>query len=158
RAPEAAAQPPEVVSGLAAVMIGTSYKPEAYALLGEAQKRHPGDFWINYFLGVFWWEEFPQEAVGYFRVAVAIRPTSPGAYLGLGRALGCGGDSAGAISALRQSFAVDQSFLGARALVWCLTPKGELEEARAAWEKFLHRNPPEHEAWDGYAQLCIFLG
>jgi tetratricopeptide (TPR) repeat protein len=33
-----------------------------------------------------------------------------------------------------------------------------LEEARAAWEKILARDPPKHEAWYGYAQLCMFLG
>ena len=27
-----------------------------------------------------------------------------------------------------------------------------------AWEKFLERDPPEHDAWYGYAQLCLFLG
>jgi serine/threonine-protein kinase len=33
-----------------------------------------------------------------------------------------------------------------------------LEEARAAWETFLGRDPPDHASWDGYAQLCLFLG
>jgi serine/threonine-protein kinase len=157
-APGASSQPPEVVSGLAAAMLGTMYKYEAHEFMRAAQQRHPGDFWINYFLGCFWCEECPQEAVGYFRVAVAIRPTSPGAHFGLGKALRGAGDTEGALAALRQSFALEPSTEVANELAWCLAPRGELEEARAAWEKFLEGDPPDHDAWYGYAQLCMFLG
>jgi tetratricopeptide (TPR) repeat protein len=158
RAPEALAQPPGVVSGLAAAMLLNMYKDEAQAFMREAQQRHPGDFWINYLLGCFWWEDYPQEAVGYFRVAVAIRPTSDGAYLMLGRALRGVGDREGALAAFRQSVALNPGFVVARELVWALARGGELEEARAAWAKFLERNPPDHDSWYGYAQLCLFLG
>jgi eukaryotic-like serine/threonine-protein kinase len=34
---------------------------------------------------------------------------------------------------------------------------GGLEEARAAWRKALDAGPPEHDAWFGYAELCLFL-
>jgi hypothetical protein len=36
----------------------------------QAQQRYPGDFWINYFFGCYWRDDYPQEAVGYLRVAV----------------------------------------------------------------------------------------
>ena len=36
--------------------------------------------------------------------------------------------------------------------------QGRLEETRAAWQKALATNPPEHDAWFGYAELCLFLG
>jgi tetratricopeptide (TPR) repeat protein len=157
-APGASVQPPAVVSGLAAAMIGTMYKYEAQEFMRKAQQRHPGDFWINYLLGCFWWEEYPQEAVGYLRAAVAIRHASDGAYLMLGQALRGAGDSEGAIAAFRQSVAHKPGYEVAKELVWCLAPRGELEEARAAWEKFLEHDPPDHEAWYGYAQLCLFLG
>jgi serine/threonine-protein kinase len=156
--PGASAQPPGVVSGLAAAMLGNMYKYEAYAFLREAQQRYPGDFWINYLLGCFWWEEYPQESVGYFRVAVAIRPTSDGAYLMLGRALRGAGDREGAIAAFRRSVDLNPGYVVARELVWALARGGDLEEARAAWEKYLERNPPDHDSWYGYAQLCLFLG
>jgi tetratricopeptide (TPR) repeat protein len=42
-------------------------------------------------------------------------------------------------------------------LVNVLTPLGRLDELRAAWEQALSANPPEHEAWFGYAELCLFL-
>jgi serine/threonine-protein kinase len=157
KAPGAVAQPPEVVSGLAAAMLGTMYQSEAYAFMRAAQERHPGDFWINYFLGC-WWEAYPQEAVGYFRAAVAIRRASPGAYFMLGRALRGAGDTEGALAAFRQALALDPHYVNAKEFVWTLAPRGTLEEARAAWEKTLDRDPPEHEAWYGYAPLCMFLG
>src|SRR5262249_50628934 len=95
-APAASAQPPVVVSGLGGTMMGFELKNEALALVREAQQRHPQDFWINYLLGMFWYEDYPQAAVGYFRAAVAIRPTSDQAYMMLGRALRDMGDVEGA--------------------------------------------------------------
>jgi eukaryotic-like serine/threonine-protein kinase len=32
------------------------------------------------------------------------------------------------------------------------------EEARVTWRKELEADPPEHDAWFGYAELCLFLG
>jgi tetratricopeptide (TPR) repeat protein len=157
-APEASAQPPSVVAGLAYAVLGNLYKAEAQEFMRKAQQRYPGDFWLNYFLGCFWCEDYPQEAVGYFRVAVAIRPKSDGAYLMLGRALRGAGDMEGAMAALRRSVDLHPSSDVARELALCLAPKGELEEARAVWEKFLESDPPDHNSWYGYAQLCLFLG
>jgi serine/threonine-protein kinase len=157
-APEASAQPPSVVAGLAYAVLGNLYKAEAQEFMRKAQQRYPGDFWLNYFLGCFWCEDYPQEAVGYFRVAVAIRPKSEGAYLMLGRTLRGAGDMEGAMAALRRSVDLHPSSDVARELALCLAPKGELEEARAAWEKFLESDPPDHDSWYGYAQLCLFLG
>jgi tetratricopeptide (TPR) repeat protein len=139
-------------------MLGNMYKYDAQEFMREAQQRHPGDFWINYFLGCFWCEVFPQEAVSYLRAAVAIRRTSPGAYLMLGRALRGAGDTEGALGAFRHSVALDPSYLVAKELAWTMAPRGDLEAARAAWERFLERDPPEHEAWYGYAPLCLFVG
>jgi serine/threonine-protein kinase len=184
RAPGASAQPPGVVSGLAAAMLGNMYKYEAQEFMRKAQQRHPGDFWINYLLGCFWWEDYPQEAVGYLRAAVAIRPTSDGAYLMLGRALRNAGDSEGAIAALRRSVALNPGHADAKELAWALAPGqyrataapdpkrtgsrgpspsillrlGRWNEARVAWKSALKADPPEYGAWFGYAELCLFLG
>src|SRR5262249_23604339 len=37
-------------------------------------------------------------------------------------------------------------------------PQDKLEALRAAWEKLLERDPPDHGSWSGYAELCLFLG
>jgi serine/threonine-protein kinase len=36
--------------------------------------------------------------------------------------------------------------------------QGSLEEARVAWRQALDAYPQEHDAWFGYAELCLFLG
>ena len=59
-------------------------------LLRRAQQRFPSDFWINETLGWVLHKLEPsrlEEAIGFYRVAVAIRPQSPGAHLQLGVAL-----------------------------------------------------------------------
>jgi serine/threonine-protein kinase len=33
-----------------------------------------------------------------------------------------------------------------------------LEEGRVVWEKFLEANPPDHDSWNGYPQLCLYVG
>jgi serine/threonine-protein kinase len=157
-APEAAAQPPVVLSGLGGSLLVHTQREEALALLSEAQQRHPGDFWINYLLGHFWDQERPQQAVGYFRVAVAIRPTSDQAYAMLGRALLDTGDVDGAIAAFRNAIKLNSDGAIVKELAKLLAPKGRLEEVRVVWEELLERNPLDHESRYGYAQLCLFLG
>jgi serine/threonine-protein kinase len=156
--PAVSAQPPVVVSMLTGPMLGDKRKNEALAVMREAQQRHPGNFWINYQLGCFWWEDYPQEAVGYFRAAVAIRPTSDSAYIMLGKALRGAGDADGAIAAFREAVTLSSNYPVGRELAWALATSGGLEEARATWETFLQTDPPDADSWYGYAQLCLFLG
>src|SRR5262249_6871901 len=126
--------------------------------LNEAQRRFPGDFWINYLLGHFWERERPQLAVGYSRVALAVRPTSDQAYARLANALRDSGDADGAIHAYRRAIELNSDADLMRELAKILTPRGKLEAVRAAWAKVLDGNPPDHASWYGYAQLCLFLG
>jgi tetratricopeptide (TPR) repeat protein len=65
------------------------------ALLRRVQRRHPADVWVNYDLAELLRHLQPpqlEEAIGYYRVAVALRPQSPGAHVSLGvalREMGC---------------------------------------------------------------------
>ena len=34
----------------------------------------------------------------------------------------------------------------------------QLEEARTAWQQAIALQPPDHQTWDGYAELCLYLG
>jgi tetratricopeptide (TPR) repeat protein len=36
--------------------------------------------------------------------------------------------------------------------------RGRLDELRTAWQAALASEPPQHDAWYGYAELCLFLG
>jgi serine/threonine protein kinase/tetratricopeptide (TPR) repeat protein len=58
-------------------------------LLREAQHAHPDDFFLNYALFdiLSLRPTGKEEAIGFLRAAVAVRPDSPGAHLSLGNAL-----------------------------------------------------------------------
>ena len=158
RAPEAMAQPPALLSGLGGTLLADGHREEAWALLRRAQQRHPSDFWINYLLGHFLEQDRPQEAAGYFRAAVAVRPDSDQAYALLSRALRRAGDAEAATAALHEAIKLNPSRAGIDEVAALLAQTGRLEEARALWQKLLARDPPDHESWYGYAQLCLFLG
>jgi serine/threonine-protein kinase len=157
-APEAVAQPPLVLSGLGGILLMDGHREEARAFLSKAQQRHPGDFWLNYLLGQYWEQERPQVAAGYFRAAVAIRPSSDEGNRKLGRTLLDSGDAEGAIAAFREAVALNPNSDAGEGLTTALTESGRLEEARATWAKRLELDPPAHDAWNGYAELCLFLG
>ena len=157
-APDAPAQPPVVLSGLGGLLLGGDQPEEALTLLREAQQRNPADFWINIVLGHYLVKQRPQEAIAYYRAAVAIRPSSDQAYLLLGSALLGAGDVDGAIAAFRRARMLNPDRFVAADLAKALAPRGALEEARAAWEDALARDPRDARSWHGYAQLCLFLG
>jgi serine/threonine-protein kinase len=63
-----------------------------------------------------------------------------------------------AIDRYRQAVALDPLLTPAQlSLRDILIRKGRLEEARLAWGKLIDAGPPGHHAWDGYAELCLFL-
>jgi serine/threonine-protein kinase len=157
-APAAPGQPPVVLAGLGGALTGGGQEEEARRLLREAQQRHPEDFWINFQLGYLSHQERPQEAVGYFRAAVASRPGSSQAHRMLGRALRDTGDADGALAAFRNAIALNPNRAGAKDLATVLAARGRLEEVRGVWQKILEGDPPNHDVWYGYAQLCAFLG
>jgi serine/threonine-protein kinase len=156
-APEAVEQPPAFLSGLGGSLLADGQPEVARALLRAAQQKYPGDFYINYLLGHALEQDRPQEAVGYFRAALAVRPTSDQAKALLSGVMNYLGDSDAAIDALRQAVAQNPSRTGITVLVKALAPKERLEEARAIWEKMLASNPPDHDLWYGYSQLCLML-
>jgi serine/threonine-protein kinase len=157
-APEAPAQPPVVIAGLAGILFHGPQEDEARALLRASQRLHPEDFWINLQLGYFLQQDHPLEAVGYFRAAVAGRPNNSQALTLLGRALCDIGDADGAIVAFRKAITLDPNRRGPRDLAKVLAPRGGLEEICGVWEKILEDNPRDFDTWYGYAQLCAFLG
>jgi tetratricopeptide (TPR) repeat protein len=60
------------------------------ALLRKAQRKRPGDFWINYELGLFLSQVLPTpatDAMRFHEAAVALRPDNPWVHTHLGNAL-----------------------------------------------------------------------
>ncbi len=159
RAPEAPNEPPLILGGLAYKILNRSAEGlEARALAREAQQRHPEDFWINLHLGYILLAERPEEAISFFRAAVASRPDSSQAHIMVGRALHDAGDTDAAVATFRKAIPLTTNLAVARDLARSLARSGGLKEARGLWAKQLEASPPSYDAWDGYAPLCAFLG
>jgi serine/threonine protein kinase/Flp pilus assembly protein TadD len=125
----------------------TVLRPEVWDVLGEAQRRHPDDFWLNTDLGLHLQEVRPRrssEAVGYFRTALALRPESPGAWLNLGTALDDAGRPDEALAAHERAIRLNPGYAAAhnnRGTV--LFKKGQREAAIAAYREAI-RLEPDH--------------
>jgi serine/threonine-protein kinase len=81
-----AQQQPQLLAALGGTL--QQARGNAVPLLLAAQAQHPNDFWLNFLLGYALddaqrWDE----AIGYYRVALALRPDSAAAYTSLGWAL-----------------------------------------------------------------------
>src|SRR5262249_52355473 len=60
-------------------------------------------------------------------------------------------------SGSRQKEATDRGEIRA-AMRTALIEQRRLEEARVTWQMDLEAAPADHDAWNGYAELCLFLG
>ncbi len=128
---------------------------QAEPLLRAAQGRKPQDFWLNYALGEALRERKPAEAVGFYRAALAMRPTVAAVHLEVGAALGRLGQGDEAIRACRRAVELEPMqgqyhyFLGI-----FLQADGRLDEAVAEFRRVIELEPK----WAGSHQrlgLCL---
>jgi serine/threonine-protein kinase len=128
---------------------------EAAELLRQAQGQYPGDFWINHSLALTLTRLTPppaEEAVGFFRAALALRPDSPGVYVNLGVALKAQGDLAGAVVAYRRAIALAPRYAAPHNnLGLALKAQGDVPGAVDAFRAALERDPTN-------ATVCRNLG
>jgi hypothetical protein len=83
-------QPPGNLTLLSRALLEANAQAVGVRLLRRAQARHPADFWINLELANMLYGDpaTRTEALGFIRVAVALRPRSPVLYMNLAAALG----------------------------------------------------------------------
>jgi tetratricopeptide (TPR) repeat protein len=106
RSPEVNNQPPSILVHLGKYLAQVDGWSAAVEVLEQGQRRHPGDFWVNYALAMSLSEQKsprPAQAIGYFRAAVAIRPQSRIAHFSLARQLLHQQQTAEALAHFRQA-------------------------------------------------------
>jgi serine/threonine-protein kinase len=122
---------------------------DALELLSAAQTRFPNDFWLNYQLAkVLHGARRVDEAIGYFRAALASRTDSVEAHIWLGACLRETGKLDDAIGHLQQAVRLDPRSVIARFdLGNLLTDNGKLDEAIAHLQHGIGINPKYARAY-----------
>ncbi|HJZ91232.1 MAG TPA: serine/threonine-protein kinase [Gemmataceae bacterium] len=99
------------------------------------------------------------EATACYGRALEVDPNYAWAHFDLANMLRDAGRMDEAIEHYRQYLAVDPTHPYVAHLVRAdPVRKGRGEELRREWKKELEADPPGHDAWFGYAELCLFLG
>jgi serine/threonine-protein kinase len=99
------------------------------------------------------------EAIGHFRQAIRLRPGYALAHFHLAGCLRDAGRPDDAISHYERVLAlVPGEPMAKKELRNILLGLGRGEEVCFAWRKELAAEPPGYDPWDGYAELCLFLG
>jgi tetratricopeptide (TPR) repeat protein len=115
---------------------------EAVGLLREAQRRHPADLWVNTSLAITLHElastqpGYLDEAIGFHRVALALRPESATLHNHLGVGLAAKGRTDDAVLAFRQAIHLRENYpLAHLHLGNALGQKGQRDGAIACYRK-----------------------
>ncbi len=122
----------------------------AVKVLREGQRRHPADFWLNHELAEALTMVQPpkiDEAIGFYRATLALRPKSPGVHLNMGTALRNKGRLEEAIAAYREAIRLKQDYAEAHFnLGLALEPTGRLDEVISAYRQAIHHKKDLAEA------------
>jgi serine/threonine protein kinase/Flp pilus assembly protein TadD len=145
------AQPPSTVMLLARALDNRKLFSPEVQLMEAVQRRHPADFWINTQLAFCLENIKParlDEAIGFRRAAVALRPDSPGAYLRLGATLVQCGKYPPGEAALREAIRLKPDFATASYdLGTTLYEQGRYPEAEATLRETIRLNSNMPEAY-----------
>jgi serine/threonine-protein kinase len=122
-------------------------RAEAVPLLTAAQARHPEDFWLNFELASALFESGrPDEALGFCRVALALRPEASAVHSGMGVTLAAVGRVDDGIRHLRKALEIDPNFASAHSnLGNLLSSKDGLDEAIGHYQEAIRLHP----TWGG---------
>jgi serine/threonine-protein kinase len=141
---------PSNILRLARLLNDLGATEQAVGLLQQVQQQYPADFWINQTLAFTLHHMQPprlDEAIGFYRTAVALRPNSPGAHLNLGLALMEKGLPSEASAAYRNAIRLKPDYTTAYLnLGIALQNNGSLDEAIAAYRQAVRLKPDEAES------------
>ncbi len=150
------AQPPVNLIRLSKAIDAVKGRVVEERLLRRAQERYPADFWINFELASCLYEEpaTRAEAIGFLRVALALRPHSHAVHNNLGVALQEQKKLAEAEAALRKAIELMPNAETYINLGNALLDQKKLAEAEAAYHKAIELKPDFASA---YYSLGIVL-
>src|SRR5262249_31166520 len=143
---------------LLSLLLVRAQAPEtAERLLRQAQQNYPTDFWISFELGAYLHRQKSsnkEEAIGYYRAALALQPQSVAVYNNLGNLLTDQKKPVEAEAAYRKAFQLQPDF----ALAWnnlglLLKDQKRMAEAEAAYRKALAAQPDHDPAWINLGNL-----
>jgi serine/threonine-protein kinase len=147
--PDVARQPPATLHTLALALIRVRAYAAATAMLQSAQRRSPGDFWINHDLGFCLIAQHgrEREAAAYFQAALALRPQSVRVRRNLGMALSAQGRLADAEKTFRGILEVQpENAETYSSLGLVLDKQGKRDEAVAAFRRAIELKADSMEA------------
>jgi serine/threonine-protein kinase len=131
----------------------------AINVLRQAQKRYPGDFWINQNLALVLMESkspATSEALGFYRAAVALRSDSPGVHVNMGRVFDNLGQRREAEAEYRAAIRLKPDYEPAHCNLASLLRRQErLPEAEAAYREALRLNADFAPAHFGLGNLFL---
>jgi tetratricopeptide (TPR) repeat protein len=142
--------PPQSVSRLAQALRVNGEAKTAVALLRALQRRHRGDYWINYDLAAALLTLKPpqiDEALRYHTVGAALRPRSGFAVNQLARTLETAGQFDAAVAELRDAVRLNPNDAQAHnKLTGALEREGKFDEALAEWREVARLTPNDARA------------
>jgi serine/threonine-protein kinase len=118
---------------------------DAVPLLGTAQARFPQDFWLNFELaGALTEVGRNDEALGFYRAALALRPDASPVHHAIGMSLRVLGRLDEAIAYFQQALAIDSDFAQVHNnLGVTLAEKGRLDDAIHHYQEAIRLDPQE---------------
>jgi tetratricopeptide (TPR) repeat protein len=132
------------------------------AVLRQAQRLHPDDFWINELLAQLLENAKPPpwiDVISFHRAAVAARPDSPGAVLNLGTAFYRMKDANEAEFYFRRTCDLDPKYPDARNwLGMSLSLQDRHDEAEAEYRRAIAMDPGLSDAWTNLGNALAAQG
>jgi tetratricopeptide (TPR) repeat protein/tRNA A-37 threonylcarbamoyl transferase component Bud32 len=147
-------------SNLGAALTEVGRMEDALEQFGIAMRLEPKsyDYRFNYALALRRLER-NEEAIRELRLIPEDAPRYAVAVALIGRCLVSLNRGEEANIESRRALALNPQIWEAhRALRDGLVQLNQLEEARTAWQQTIALQPPDHSTWDGYAELCMYLG
>ncbi len=152
-----AVSPPQLLTTLGVLLKQAGGDPEP--LLRVAQQLRPADLWFNYELGHVLRAEKPDEAIGFCRAALVIRPRSSAVHDNLGSALAAAGRIEEAIKSYHTAIDLDSknsaphNNLGT--VYWKM---GRIQEAAEAYHKAIALYPRNSAAYHNLGNILAAAG